>query len=158
MPHRPVRAVMHTAVVTLAPDQTAREAEQVLARHRVSGAPVVDAEGRVLGVLSQSDLVRFDADRPSVSAAGTFFSDVDDYRDVGAMPADEGQVRVERIMSRAVISASPDAPLAEVARLLRQRHVHRVLVTENGVLRGIVSALDLLVALEEAAPPGSASG
>lgn len=155
MPHRPVRDVMRSDVVTLRPDQTAREAEQVLARRRVSGAPVVDAEGHVLGVVSQSDLVRFDADPPSVTAAGTFFSDVEEYRDLGAMPADEGQVRVESLMSRSVIAVAPEAPLTEVARLLRERRVHRVLVTEDGRLRGIVSALDLLVAIEEAGGPAA---
>jgi CBS domain-containing protein len=149
MPHRPVRQLMHAVVATLRPDQTAREAEQLLARHRVSGAPVVDAKGHLVGVVSQSDLVRLDARRPSVAAAGAFFTDVEEYRELAAVPADESLVRVEQIMTRNVLSVAPDAPLTEAAERMRRHRVHRLLVTEDGALRGIVSALDLLLALEQ---------
>src|SRR5690606_30576364 len=100
MPRRPVRDVMQTDVVTLRPDMSAREAARVLAAHRIGGAPVVDEARRAVGVLSQSDLARLEADRPSTAAAGAFFSDVDDYRDLAALPADESLVRVDALMGR----------------------------------------------------------
>lgn len=152
MPRRPVRDVMQTAVVTLCPAMSARDAERILGEHRISGAPIVDDEGRVLGVVSQSDLVRLDAARPSNAAAGAFFSDVDDYRDLAALPADESVVPVTSVMSREVLSVAPDAPLQQAARLMRKHHVHRLLVVEDGVLRGVVTALDLLIALDRPLP------
>lgn len=151
MPRRPVRDVMQSEVVVLRPDMSAREAEQVLAEHRIGGAPVVDERRRVVGVLSQSDLVRLDAARPSAGAAGAFFSDVDEYRDIAALPADESLVRVASLMRAEVFSIAPGAPLHEAARRMREQRVHRLLVLEDGVLRGVVSALDLLVAV---VPPG----
>jgi len=140
---------MQSELVTLHPEMSARDAERALAEHRIGGAPVVDDERRVLGVLSQSDLVRFDAERPSAAAVGAFFSDLEEYRDIAALPADESLVRVDQLMGRKVLSIAPDAPLREAARRMRQHHVHRLLVIEGNVLRGVVTALDLLVAVDE---------
>lgn len=149
MPERSVESVMQRAVVTLHPESSARDAECLLAEHRIGGAPVVDDAGRVVGVLSQSDLGRLEAERPSTAAAGAFFSDVDDYRDIGTLPAAASVVPVARLMSQDVLSVAPGATLAEAARRMRERRVHRLLVVEDGALRGVVSAFDLLVAIAE---------
>ena len=149
MPHRPVRDVMETEVVTLRPEMSARDAARVLAEHRIGGAPVVDEQRRVLGVLSQSDLARLEADRPSAAAAGAFFSDVEDYRDLAVLPADESLVRVDAVMQRDVLSVPPAATLQEAAQRMRAQRIHRLLVLEDGRLRGLVSALDLLIAVDE---------
>lgn len=152
MPRRPVRDVMQTEVVTLRADMSARDAERVLAEHRIGGAPVVDEAGRVLGVLSQSDLVRLDAAPPSTGATGAFFSDVEDYRDLAALPAGESLIPVTRVMSTEVLSVAPDTSARDAAHRMREHRVHRLLVVEDGVLRGVVSALDLLIAVDEPLP------
>ena len=149
MPDRPVHAVMQREVVTLRPEMSAREAERLLASHHVGGAPVVDEHGRLVGVLSQSDLVRLDADPPSTGATGVFTTDVDDYREIASLPADESLVSVARVMSRDPLTIEPNATLREAARRMRDHGVHRLLVVEDGRLRGVVSAFDLLVALED---------
>lgn len=149
MSERSVESVMQRDVVTLHPGSSARDAGRLLAEHRIGGAPVVDEAGRVVGVLSQSDLARLGAERPSTAAAGAFFSDVDDYRDIGALPAAASVVPVARLMSHDVLSVAPGATLAEAARRMRERRVHRLLVVEDGALRGVVSAFDLLVAITE---------
>jgi CBS domain-containing protein len=146
---------MQREVVTLRPEMSAREAERVLAEHRIGGAPVVDEAGRLVGVLTQSDLVRLDAERPTTAAAGAFFSDVEDYRDIATLPADESLVPVSQVMSARVLSIPPEATLEEAARRMREHRVHRLLVVEGGELRGLVSAYDLLVALAEPATSGS---
>jgi CBS domain-containing protein len=58
-------------------------------------------------------------------------------------------------MSRDVLSIAPGASLEEAARRMRERRVHRLLVIEDGVLRGVVSALDLLVAIDDPLTSGS---
>jgi len=156
MPQRPVKAVMKRDVVTLRPEMTARDAERVLAEHRIGGAPVIDDEGRLLGVVSQSDLVRLDAAPPSAASAGAFFTDVSDYRDLERIPANESLVRVAEILQPRVLAIPPDAPLAEAAARMREHRVHRLLVIgDDRRLCGVVSAIDLLVALER---PGSSAG
>jgi CBS domain-containing protein len=152
MSHRPVSTVMQREVVTLRPAMTVREAEVLLARHRIGGAPVVSDDQRVLGVVTQSDLVRLQAAPPTTGAVGAFFTDIAEYRDLAAVPVSDAVLTVAEVMSREALQIAPDAPLSEAARRMRERRVHRLLVTEGGILRGIVSALDLLVALEEAKP------
>lgn len=149
MPERAVAAVMQRAVVTLRPETSARDAERLFAEHRIGGAPVLDDAGRVVGVLSQSDLARLGTERPSTAEAGAFFSDVDDYHDIASAPAAASVVPVADVMSRDVLSIAPGATLAEAARRMRERRVHRLLVVEDGALRGVVSAFDLLVAIAE---------
>jgi CBS domain-containing protein len=139
---------MQREVVTLDPEMSARDAERLLAEHRIGGAPVVDGSGRVLGVVTQTDLVRLEAAPPSAAAAGAFFRDLDEYRDLAALPASESLVPVTRVMSRDVLSVAPDAPLQEAAHRMREHRVHRLLVVEDGRLRGVVSALDLLIAVD----------
>lgn len=153
MPHRPVQAVMQTQVVTLRPEMNARDAERLLTEHRLTGAPVVDDAQRVLGVVSHTDLVRLDAQPPSTASAGAFFSDVPEYDDLGDLPADETLVLIETIMTRTLRTVGPSDPLTHAARLMRQHGIHRLLVVEDQRLCGIVSSLDLLVAIEEAPPP-----
>jgi CBS domain-containing protein len=140
---------MQREVVTLRAETSARDAERTFAEHRISGAPVIDDAGRVLGVLSQSDLARLEARRPSAASTGAFFSDVDEYRELAALPAAQSLVRVDTLMRRDVLSVEPDATLQEAARRMREHHVHRLLVVEGGELRGVVSAFDLLVAVAE---------
>jgi CBS domain-containing protein len=151
MPIRRVSELMNAEVRTLRPEWTLREAERFLAEHRIAGAPVVDARGRLLGVVSQSDLVRGRARPPSTAAVGAFFTDVDEYREIGALPADEALILVEQLMTRELVAIGPDASPAEAARVMRRHRVHRLLVTEHGELRGVLSPFDLLRALEDGA-------
>lgn len=129
MPQRPVRTVMHSPVHALRADTPAREAERFLTEHNIGGAPVLDDKGCVVGVLSQRDLLRLESAAPSANATGAFFSDVDEYQDVGDVPADQGRVLVERLMTRDVLFIDADAPVWEAARLMRERRVHRLIVT-----------------------------
>ncbi len=143
---------MQSDVVTVHPELQLRELESVLLRERIHGAPVVEG-GRVVGVVSRSDVVRqlkleeeriadaayylepFDADRRAPEQDERIFEGV------GARTA---KLRVRDIMIQDVVSVPPDAPLAEVARCMLERPVHRILVLEEGELRGLISSLDLV--------------
>lgn len=153
MPHRSVRSVMQTQVMTLRPEMSAQDAGRLFAEHKLTGAPVIDDANRVLGVVSQSDLIRLDTAPPSTATAGAFFTNIADYADLGALPADESMVRIDTLMSHRVLSVASESPLTEAARLMREHRVHRLLVIDGDRLCGIVTAFDLLIAIEEAAAP-----
>lgn len=149
MPTRRVADYMSTKIVSLAPESTVRDAERVLAEHGIGGAPVLDERGCVLGVVSQRDLVRIEATPATAGETGTFYTDMEELRDLAEVPVERHGTPVETIMNRSVLEISPQADVAEAARTMREHRVHRLLVTEDGVLVGILSALDLLRALAD---------
>lgn len=145
--------LMSTSVVTLEPHLSAREAARVLDEHGVGGAPVVDAQGHILGVISKTDLVQQEARERSVGELGEFFTDVEDYRELERIPADRMSAPVEKLMSREIASVERDTLVDEAASIMRGRGVHRLLVTEGETLVGVITSQDLLRAVAER--PGS---
>jgi CBS domain-containing protein len=149
MPHRRISELMNPNVVSARPGMTVAEVGNLLATHGFSGVPVVDESGKILGVVSQSDLVR-ETERPTtLGESGRFFTDVDEYRDLANLPRDWSDVPVESLMSKEVYTVRQDASAALGASIMRERKIHRLFVTEGGSLVGIVTALDLLRVLEE---------
>jgi CBS domain-containing protein len=146
---RRVHELMNPDVLCLKPDTTVREAEQLLARRGVSGAPVVDERGRAVGVVSQSDLVRHQAQRTTAEESGRFYSDVEEYRDIASARVDRSDMPVSEVMTREIYAVSRDTGVAAAASVMRERHVHRLLVTDRGVLVGVVTSMDLLRIVEE---------
>lgn len=141
--------VMSPPSICLTEETTLREAQQRLGEGRVTGAPVVDAEGRAVGVVSQQDLIVHLAGMTTAGESGRFYTDVDDFRDLARFPVDRSATLVRDIMTRDVVSVDRATPVAEAAALLRRRRIHRLLVTESGVLVGLASSLDLLAVVEE---------
>lgn len=142
---------MHPNVICLAPDTTVREAEARLADRHVGGAPVVDADGRILGIVSQTDLARHVSRRVSEVEAGRFYTDEEDFQEIGGQATDLGTTPVEKVMSRQVWSVGRNDGVGSAAKLMREHRIHRVLVTEQERLVGILTSLDLLRVVEEVA-------
>ncbi len=109
-----VNEIMTTNVVSVQADSTIEDAARLLASHRISGMPVVNQTGRVIGMVTEYDLL-----------------------------AKQGQT-VADIMSRGVISVSPDTDAEDVAHLLAHRRIRRVPVVEDDRLIGIVSRSDMV--------------
>jgi CBS domain-containing protein len=146
---RTVGELMNPDVVALRPETTLHEAQELLARRSVSGAPVVDATGRVLGVVSQSDLARRIAHPDTAAESGRFYTSDADFEDLGDTPVPAAAGCVAELMTRRVHHVARDTGVAVAANVMRERRIHRLLVTERGVLVGVVTALDLLRVVEE---------
>jgi CBS domain-containing protein len=145
---RSVAELMSPPSLRLRPRTTVREAEEALGKKRVTGAPVVDDDGRAVGVVSQHDLIVYVSGRTSAGEAGTFYTDVADYKDLADVAIDRGNTPVEEIMTRDVVCVDRSASATEAAHLMRERRIHRLLVTDSGVLVGIITSLDLLAVLD----------
>jgi len=148
-PRRVVGELMNPDVVSLRPEQSVPEAQELLARRSVSGAPVVDDAGRVVGVVSQNDLVRKAAHPDAAGPAGHFFTSMEEFADLGGTPITASGMRVADVMSSRVYHVARDTGVAIAANIMRERRIHRLLVTERGVLVGVVTSLDLLRVVEE---------
>ncbi|HEX6927115.1 MAG TPA: CBS domain-containing protein [Longimicrobiaceae bacterium] len=165
-----VRDLMQTEVVTIGPDATARELMELLDYYEIGGVPVVDAEGRVLGVVSGRDLIRFAAERneapawylpeePEPKLGGYFHPDRVSTTLLRRLEGILEGILVRDIMTPAVFSVREGATIPELARFLLQSGAHRALVLDDGQLRGIVTTTDILRALageverRDASPP-----
>ena len=148
-PRRKVSELMNPDVVCLRPEMTVAEAQKLLSERGVSGAPVVDGAGQPVGVVSQSDLVRHQARKVTAGESGRFYSDMDEYQDIAEIPIDRSQTPVRDLMTPRVFSVARDTGAAQAASIMRERRIHRLIVTDRGRLVGVVTSLDLLMVVVE---------
>jgi CBS domain-containing protein len=138
--------VMSRAVATLPPDAPVHAIASLFAERGISGAPVVDSDGRLLGMVTEGDLTRKLAatqDRPRSWLWGLLSSAP---RQAEHYARTHGQ-RARDIMTTKLVTASEEDELDQVATQLEQRKIRRVLVTRDGKLVGIISRADLMLAL-----------
>ncbi|HEY3524125.1 MAG TPA: CBS domain-containing protein [Candidatus Limnocylindrales bacterium] len=127
-----VADVMTIDPVVARMDDTLETAEQLLTTFRISGLPVVDPEGRLVGVISQTDLVPGGATLRSL------------------LHRNGGHLRVGELMTAPAIAVGMDTTLADAARLMHERQIHR-LVAVDGRARpiGVLSASDFVTVIAE---------
>ena len=151
------RDCMSAPVLAVGLDATARHAAELMIRKGFSGLPVVDAERRPVGLVSEADFV-FGAAEGRKHRQETWLRLIsegqsvnDDYLDL--LDKELGEVR--RFMATPVIGVEADAPLDEVVRRMAAHGVRRVIVTQDGKLAGVVTRRDLLrvVSPAQAEPP-----
>lgn len=148
---RPIIAadVMNPNVLVVQEDMTVEELARFLVESEISGAPVVDPEGRLVGVVSVTDLARSVADTTADQPSPDFF--ISEWggtlrRDEveGLRFGEETEMRVRDIMTPSVYSVHAETPIPEVAETLINSHIHRLLVTSGERVVGIVTSSDLL--------------
>jgi CBS domain-containing protein len=142
--------IMSEAVVTVSAEATVVEAAKLLLDHGISGVPVVDDGGRLVGIVSEGDLFRrceIGTEHGPRQRSQGHRSQPDTAR---RFLKSHGR-QVKDIMSRDVIRVFEETPLARVAALLDLKQIKRVPVMRGGMIVGIVSRADLLRALVAAA-------
>jgi CBS-domain-containing membrane protein len=146
---RRVHELMNPDVVTVTPEMAAGAALDLLLARDVVDAPVVSDEGRIIGIVSQAALIRH-VDAPStVSETGRFFTDDEDYRDLGQVPDHRTETPVEKVMGTEVHPVTRETGVAVAANIMRERQLHRLFVTDGGKLVGVITSLDLMRIVEE---------
>lgn len=136
-----VHDVMTTGVATIGPDALLKEAATELMRRRISGMPVVDSDGHVLGIVSETDILPKETGE---RGGGGFLQWLVDPADPW-VAARFDAVLVRDAMSSPALTIAPDRPLAEAATLMLDRDVNRLPVVDtDGVLVGLVSRGDLV--------------
>ena len=140
--------VMSRDLITILQQMSLRAAAHALARARVSGAPVTDEQGRCVGVLSATDLVRW-LDRGEQAARRLADHSLTLCCDWATLEVEEFPPDAVRDhMSTDVVTATPDTPLGELARSMVDAHIHRIVITDDlGKPVGIISTTDVLAAV-----------
>jgi CBS domain-containing protein len=151
--------IMTRGAVAVAADSTIEAAARLMVSHRISGLPVVDAGGTVVGMVTEGDLLR----RAEIGTERQHGRWLELLLGPGRLARDyvhSHARKVNEVMTREVATIATQTPLAEVVALMEQRQVKRLPVIDRGRLVGIVSRANLLSALLEllAAPsPGASS-
>lgn len=170
---RPITAVdlMNPEVLTVPAAMSVHELAAFLLDNDITGAPVVDREGRLVGVVSVVDIADVAAGEPeddeeseegeeneeSEGGGGHFFAPAQAGDHLGpevlegleGVEGEDGDLRVGEIMNPEIYSVTRDATVSEVAMTFLENHVHRLLVIDDGKAVGIITTSDLLGLLVE---------
>ncbi|MEZ4415323.1 MAG: CBS domain-containing protein [Gemmatimonadota bacterium] len=159
-----VADVMQREVITVSPRSSLRDLARLLSESEISGAPVVDSRGRVLGVVSATDILRAATDEDDerqrvldqAERRGNAY-----YRDLGRLLSDVelefllgrsddlDERTVEEIMTSDQYTVEPQMSLSDAARIMADHHAHRALVLDGEELIGIVTAFDIVRAVAD---------
>ncbi|WP_035673345.1 CBS domain-containing protein [Azospirillum brasilense] len=143
--------IMTRQVVTIGPDATVTEAAKRMLENRISGLPVCDSNGRLLGVISEGDLLRR-TETGTVRRASWWLAMFAGAPNQAADYTKSHGRHVRDAMTESLISVTEETPLDEVVRLMEGNRIKRVPVLNNGTLVGIVSRANLLHVLASIAP------
>ncbi len=146
---RQVKDVMNPDIMTVADDMTTDELARYLTEREISGAPVVNSQGHLVGVVSMTDIGRYLADPSEFASSprlGFYRDTVDDLasEDFEQHFLEDRAVAVRDVMTPVVHHVPGSAPIAEAARIMVQQHIHRLVVTQGRVPVGIITSMDLL--------------
>jgi len=159
------RDVMNPEVLTVRVDLTVRELAAFLTENQISGAPVVNREGRLVGVVSLTDVAENDTDRSDLMSdhsnpgdAVRGWEDRMNPEDVRPMHLESSDLLVRDIMTPTVYTVPEDTPVPKIAHAMIAGSIHRLLVTRQGRVVGIVTSLDLVRLLADDAMARDAAG
>src|SRR5437588_11080418 len=150
-----VLELMKTHVVKTSPEATLRDVVDMLDLYQLSGLPVVDSSGELVGVVSEHDIIHAllpDLIRLSAAHSAGFQAD-----DLQVLLAKARETTVEQAMSAPAVSIDENADVLEAAALMLSRKFKRLPVTSEGALIGVISRIDICqAALEGQMEPAAA--
>ena len=151
--------VMNPEVLTVRERMTVHDLAEFLIDNEISGAPVVDDDGKLVGVVSLVDIVAassedvgFDTDDRQPDFYLRDLAESFSEEEIKDLQVERQEHRVAEIMTPSVYAVSEDASISEVASTMLRGHLHRILVTREDALVGIISTSDLLGLLVDETP------
>jgi CBS domain-containing protein len=143
---------MVSPVVTVGENSTVRDVAKTLIAHHISAVPVVDHAGKLVGIVSEADLLhRKEAgtERP----ASWWLAMISGDRALAAEYVQSHATKVRDVMTRDIEAAHQDTPLHEIADIFEEKHIKRVpIMNDAGDLVGIVSRANIIQAIASARP------
>jgi len=151
-----VRDIMSTRVISIAPDANVLEAIRLMLQNHISGLPVIDRSGALVGVVTEGDFLRR-TETGTEHKRPRWLEFLMGPRRLADEYVHTHARRVEEVMTRTPVTITEDAALDEAVRVMERRRIKRLPVTRGGQVVGIVSRANLLHALASlgaaASPP-----
>jgi CBS domain-containing protein len=138
--------VMVSPVITVKPSSSIKEVAKTFLERRISAAPVVDDQGKLVGIVSEGDLMHR-AEAGTERHRSWWLQALTAGETLAAEYVKAHARKVADVMTRDVITAAPETPLHEIAALLEKNSIKRVPIIKNGQLVGIVSRANLIQAV-----------
>ncbi len=138
--------VMTADVITVTPDTTVEELGRLFIEKRISGAPVVDADDNLFGIVTENDLIKQN-ERFHIPTMIRLF---DAFIPLGGDSSIEREIKrmsaskVSEICTRKVVTVAPETPLADIATIMSEKDVHLLPVVSSGKLVGIIGKMDVI--------------
>ncbi|MDL2410252.1 CBS domain-containing protein [Rhizobium calliandrae] len=148
-----VRDVMKLRIIRVSPDNSVKQAAELMLANHISGLPVIDDEGQLVGLITEGDLLRRSELGHRTKADQSLSPE-----EMAKTYIKSNAWKVADVMSRNPVSVEEDAPLARVANLMQEHGIKRLPVMRAGAMIGIVSRADLLQAIIFAKPDETAPG
>lgn len=150
-----VRDIMTTQVVTLSGNDTVKDATITFAVDNVSGAPVIDEDYRLIGIITENDILsliikydkKLNLEDPTLHMLAVPMDGEVTDENLKRVSKEISETRVADIMSKTVLTTSPDSKIMDVLTAMINMDVNRVPVLEKGVLVGIVSRGDIIFSI-----------
>ena len=146
--------IMTSSVVTIAEDATVNEAAQLMLEHRISALPVLNCSGILVGIVSEGDLVRR-AEMGTERTRPWWLELLTSKRRLAAEYVKSHAHTIRDVMTRNLITAAPDTPISQIARLLEKHAIKRVPITDGDKLVGIVSRANVVQGIAALKPEAS---
>jgi CBS domain-containing protein len=148
-PEEPImkaRDVMTTHAISVGPDLPVQAVANTLVKNGISAVPVVGNDGKLLGIVSEGDLLRR-VETGTERRRSWWLDMISSGRSMAAEFAKTHGLKAEDVMTTFVVTADPDTPLNEIAELMERHGVKRIPIVEGGQVVGIVSRANLVQAL-----------
>lgn len=143
--------IMTSPTITIGKDKNVKEALNLLADNNISGVPVTDEDGKLIGIISGADIMRYSQQKKMIPFSNTSlwvtqFGDSDeDLQAIRSSYENLYRTMVEQIMTKKVYSTSKDTPISELAQLMNKNYINRIpIVDSDKKVIGIVTRNDLV--------------
>jgi CBS domain-containing protein len=148
MAERTAKDVMTAKVITIGKDATIGELSRMLLKNKISGVPVVDGEGKLIGMVTDADIITEDMEPmfpiyfdPLIIS----YAFIENFEKYQKDAKEYLETKVEEIMARRVKSAKKDTPVSDIARIMVKDKINRIpVVDENNKVVGIIARADIL--------------
>lgn len=143
--------IMTSPTITIGKDKNVKEALNLLADNNISGVPVTDEDGKLIGIISGADIMRYSQQKKMIPFSNTslwvtqFGNSDEDLQVIRSSYENLYRTMVEQIMTKKVYSASKDTPISELAKLMNKNYINRIpIVDSDKKVIGIVTRNDLV--------------
>lgn len=138
--------IMTKEVITVSPDTTVEELGRLLIEKGISGAPVIDSNGRLFGIVTENDLIK-QKERFHIPTVVRLF---DAFIPLGSTSSMEKEIRrmsasrVSEICTRDVVTVDPEASLQDIATIMSEKGAYLLPVVQSGKIIGIIGKMDVI--------------